>query len=118
MRVYNKYMTVFLHVKWIEIQGNTINYYNVQDVYSLLLLIFSCLFFNTILLLAYEDASLLKHYFSTSKTVACTFQSSSLLLDRIFLTLSLKPGKNLVIVLSFVHIIIMICHCQLGLPSF
>ena len=40
---------------------------NVQDVYSLLLPIFSCFFLNKILLLAYEDASLLKHYYCTFK---------------------------------------------------
>ena len=36
---------------------------NVQDVYLLLLPIFSCPVFNKIALLAYEDASLLNHYY-------------------------------------------------------
>ena len=61
-------------------------------------------FFNKILLLAYEDASLLKHYHSTFKNCSMQFSAQLLLLDMIFLTLSRKPGKNLVIVLSFVYI--------------
>ena len=60
----------------------------VQGVYSLLLPIFSCLFFQ--------------YYYCTFKNVACTFQPSSCFLIWFFLTLSRKPGKNLVIVLSFV----------------
>ena len=51
--------------------------YHQQDVYSLLLPTFSCLFLNKILLLAYEDASFLKHCYCTIKNVACTFQPSS-----------------------------------------
>ena len=41
-----------------------------------------------------------KHYYSTSKNVACTFQPSFCFLTEYFITLSRKPGKNLVIVLS------------------
>ena len=63
------------------------------------------LFFNKILLLVYEDASLLKHYYCTMYLQKCSmyFSPQLLLLDMIFLTLSRKPGKNLVIVLSFVY---------------
>ena len=72
----------------------------------MLLPIFSCLFFNKILLLAYEGASLLKHYYCTMYLKKCSmyFSAQLLPLDMIFLTLSRKPGKNLVIVLSFVYI--------------
>ena len=72
----------------------------------MLLPIFSCLFFNKILLLSYEDASLLKHYYCTMNLQKYSLYISAHLLplDMIFLTLSRKPGKNLVIVLSFVYI--------------
>ena len=69
-----------------------------------MLSIFSCLFFKKILLLAYEDASLLKHYYCTFKNVALYFSAQLLLLNMIFLTLPRKPRKNLVIVFSFVYI--------------
>ena len=57
-------------------------------------------------MLAYEDASLLKHYYCTMYLQKCSmyFSAQLLPLDMIFLTLSRKPGKNLVIVLSFVYI--------------
>ena len=57
-------------------------------------------------MLANEDASLLKHYYCTMYLQKCSmyFLAQLLPLDMIFLTLSRKPGKNLVIVLSFVYI--------------